>query len=77
MDNKQQSAMKEKIKIISDFRLILKWFLSDDKKREFQYIYEIKPRIDNNELGIVSTLKSTIEVFSSKIIAKQGLQNEL
>jgi len=25
LDNKQQSAMKEKIKIISDFRLVLRW----------------------------------------------------
>ena len=58
LDNKQQSAMKERIKIISDFRLMLRLLEPDV---EFQYIFEIKPKVENNESGIVASVKQAIE----------------
>ena len=61
--NKQQSAMKGRIKIISDFRFVLDKLTSYDasKKVQFQYIFEVKPQVQNNDTGIVEAIKHSIE----------------
>ena len=50
LDNKQVSAMKEKIKIISDYRFLLSVL---SQQVECQYIFEIKPKLETQDEGIV------------------------
>lgn len=76
MENKQRSAMKERIKIISDFRLVLGW-LTRKQDSEFQYIFEVRPQIESSDTGIVAAVKHSIESNSSKMLAKQAQWTEL
>ena len=77
--NKEQSAMKEKIRIISDFRLVLDT-LNMKHISKYQYIFEVRPHVASNDTGIVDAIKRSIVTCQDKILLKQeywtGFQNE-
>ena len=62
--------MKERIKIISDFRLVLN-ILTPTQDAAFQYIFEVRPQLDKGDSGMVAAVKHSIEANAEKIISKQ------
>ena len=65
--------MKERISILSDYKIVLKYL---NIAREFRYIFEIKPSKTDSESGIVASIRQSIETSKSKIIEKQQRWHE-
>ena len=70
LENKQQSAMKERIKMISDFRLLIKLF---DHSKNSTYIFDIRPKINNRTAGILTSVKAALETTTTTITKQQLL----
>ena len=70
MEQKQQSAMRERIAILADFRLVLRYILTSSDK--FPYIYVINPHIQQDVEpewdGKLSQMRKYLENTSVKIV---------
>ena len=68
--NEHQSAMKEKINILSDFRLVLEML---GVERNFQYIFVLRPSIyigeDNSLESKLAEIQQSFDYQSNKIIS--------
>ena len=68
---KSQSAMNEKINILSDFRLLLDKL---DLQMDFQYIFLIKPAnsiVDDDSLPAqLSQVHKSVELGTEKVVAQ-------
>ena len=60
--------MKERINMISDFRLLIKLF---DHSKDSTYIFDIRPKINNRKAGILTSVKQALETTTTTITKQQ------